>query len=80
MSGLTRDLLPNNILSNLRALERRVRALEMALASARNASLPDLLVTEKTTGKVFRLEAEYIDGVVTLWLAAAAAPRSGEAT
>jgi len=70
MSGLTQDLLPRNILAGLRALERRVRALETALATARSAGAPEVLVVEKTTGKVFRLEAEYIDGAVTLWLTA----------
>ena len=67
MSGLTQDLIPRNILAELRALERRVRALEMALTGSGGAA-PEILLVEPTTGKKFRLEVAYIDEVLTLWL------------
>lgn len=67
MSGLTQDLIPRNILAELRALERRVRALEMALTTG-GGDVPEILLIEETTGKRFRLEVEYIDDVLTLWL------------
>lgn len=69
MSGMTQDLLPRNLLAQMKDLDRRVRALEMALAAER-AVLAEPLVIEKATGRVFRLEAEYIDGVATLWMEA----------
>jgi hypothetical protein len=68
MSGLTRDLLPENLIARLRALEQRVRVLETALArTAAGGAARTVIVYDRETGEAFELYMETIDDVPVLW-------------
>lgn len=68
MSGLTSELIPNNIIAQMRSLERRVRVLETALAAARaELETKEFLVYDRDTGEAFQLYMETIDDVPVLW-------------
>lgn len=68
MSGLTSELIPRNIINQMRSLERRVRVLETALAAARaELETKEFLVYDRDTGEAFQLYIETIDDVPVLW-------------
>lgn len=64
----TRDLLPNNIISQAKDLELRVAALERIVRRWVAEDTPRLLLREITTGQLFRLECEIVNGEPSLFL------------
>lgn len=65
----TQDLLPHNLINQLRALERRVTLLERMLGRRTNETETTFYLREKTTGQLYQLECEIVNGEPSLFLA-----------
>lgn len=71
MSKTTTDLIPGNILNRVRNLERRMDVVERLVRRDETGGVAPLYLIEVTTGLRYRLECEFINGEVSLFLAPA---------
>lgn len=76
MSKTTADLIPANLITRIRNLERRVTVLEK-LVRRDATDLLDLILLESATGHLYRLECEYVNGEISLFLSPVAESNSG---
>lgn len=68
MSNTTTDLIPSNLLARLKSLEQRTTVLEKLVRRGVDGDVADLLLREIGTGDLYRLECEYVNGEVSLFL------------
>lgn len=69
MTSTIQDLLTNNLITRLAETDRRLLVLERLLRLGASEDVPIVYIRESTTGLLYRLECEIVNGEVSLFLA-----------